>query len=133
MDDPQFPICAVEFYFLANLWHKHLGHLNHHSIWLLGKQQFERNEPFLLESKSICSSCMEGKKSCERIIKIVEHHATCPLALVHTYICGMIHPTFLGGVHYFISFTNDFSCFTWLYFLKQKSKTLQAFKNSCAK
>jgi histone deacetylase 1/2 len=45
----------------------------------------------------------------------------------------MIHLASLGGVHYFISFIDDFSHFTWLYFLKQKSKALQAFKNFCAK
>jgi histone deacetylase 1/2 len=45
----------------------------------------------------------------------------------------MIRFASLGGVHYFISFIDNFSHFTWLYFLKQKSKTLQAFKNFCAK
>ncbi len=87
----------------------------------------------MLESKSICPSCMEGKKSREHIVKIVEHRATRPLALVHINLCGMIHPVSLGGVHYFISFTYDFSYFTWLYILKQKSKALQLFKNFCAK
>jgi hypothetical protein len=67
---------------------------------------------------------MEGKKSCEHIIKIVEHNAVGLFALVHTNFYGMIHPTSLGGAHYFISFTNDFSCFTWLYFLKQKFENI---------
>jgi hypothetical protein len=118
MDDLQFLICVVEFYSLANLWHNRLGLLNHRSIWFLGKQQLERNEPFMLESKSICPSCMEGKKSHRHIVKIVEHRATCPLALVHTNLCGMIHHVSPCGVHYFISFTYDFNYFTWLYFLK---------------
>jgi hypothetical protein len=52
--------------------------------------------------------------------------------LVHTNLCGMIHLASLGGARYFISFTNDFSCFTWLYFLKQKFEALQAFKTFCA-
>jgi len=76
---------------------------------------------------------MEGKKSHECIIKIIEHHATSPLAFFCTNICGMIHPTFIGGAHFFISFTNDFSYFTWSYFLKQKSEILKAFNNFCAK
>jgi hypothetical protein len=45
----------------------------------------------------------------------------------------MIRFASLGGVHYFISFIDNFSHFTWLYFLKQKSEALQAFKNFCAK
>jgi hypothetical protein len=69
---------------------------------------------------------MEGKlQSREHIVKIVEHYATSPLALVHT--CGMIHFASFGGAHYFISFTDDFSRFTWLYFLKKKSEALQTF------
>jgi hypothetical protein len=67
---------------------------------------------------------MEGKKSHECIIKIVEHNAIGMLALVHTNLCGMIHLASLGGAHYFISFTNDFSRFTWLYFLKQKFESI---------
>ncbi len=39
----------------------------------------------------------------------------------------------LGGAHYLISFINDFSHFTWLYFLKPKIGTLQTFKNFFAK
>jgi hypothetical protein len=45
----------------------------------------------------------------------------------------MIHLASLGGGHYFISFTNDFSHFTWLYFLKKKFEALQTFKENCAK
>jgi hypothetical protein len=76
---------------------------------------------------------MEGKQSHECTIKIVEPCATSPLVFVHIDFCGMIHLAYLGGAHYFISFTNDFRCFTWLYFLKQKFETLQAFKKNCAK
>lgn len=77
---------------------------------------------------------MEGKlQSREHIVKIVEHYATSPLALVHINLCGMIHFASFGGAHYFISFTNDFSRFTWLYFLKQNSKAIQTIKKNCAK
>ncbi len=61
MDGPQFPICVVESSFLVDLWHKHLRHLNNHSIQFLGKQQFGHGVPFLPKSKSICPSYMEGK------------------------------------------------------------------------
>jgi len=67
------------------------------------------------------------------MVKIIGYCATTSLALIHIDLCGMIHLASLGGVHYFISFIDDFSHFTWLYFLKQKSKALQAFKNFCAK
>jgi hypothetical protein len=63
---------------------------------------------------------MEGKQSRESIIKIAERCATSSFALVHINLCGMICLISLGGAHYLISFIDDFSHFTWLYFLKQK-------------
>jgi hypothetical protein len=124
----------VESFSFAKLWHKRFEHLNNHSIQFLGKQQFGHGVPLLPESKSICPSYMEGKlQSRHHIVKIVERYATSLLALVHTNLCGMIHLAPLGGAPYFISFIDDFSCFTWLHFLKQKSETLQTFKKMCAK
>ena len=36
--------------------------------------------------------------------------------------------TSLGGASYFISFTDDFNRFTWLYFMRYKSQALDYFK-----
>ncbi len=68
-----------------------------------------------------CDSCIEGKQSRERAVKSSERRAKRPLALIHTDLCGMIRPASLGGSLYFASFTDDFSRFTWLYFLCNKS------------
>jgi hypothetical protein len=61
MDVPQFLICVVESSFLVDLWHKHLEHLNNHSIRFLGKQQLGHGVPLLPKSKSMFPSYMEGK------------------------------------------------------------------------
>jgi hypothetical protein len=72
---------------------------------------------------------MEGKQSCEHIIKIVECCTIAFIVLIYFDLCGMIHCVALGGAHYFIHFTNDFNPFTWLYILKEKFQTLKAFKS----
>jgi hypothetical protein len=54
----------------------------------------------MLKIKSICSSCMEGKHSCENIIKIVECCTTSFVVFIHFDLCGMIHCVSLGGAHY---------------------------------
>lgn len=36
--------------------------------------------------------------------------------------------TSLGGVKYFVTFINDFNKKVWIYLLKDKSKTFEAFK-----
>ncbi|GAU31928.1 hypothetical protein TSUD_271130, partial [Trifolium subterraneum] len=44
------------------------------------------------------------------------------------YICGPLNPISNGGNRYFITFTDDFSRKTWIYFLKEKSSALDTFK-----
>ena len=50
------------------------------------------------------------------------------LQLVHTDICGPMQTQSLGGSRYFITFTDDYSCYCSTYFLKSKSEALEKFK-----
>jgi hypothetical protein len=50
------------------------------------------------------------------------HHS--PLELVHTYLCGSMKTTLVGGVKYFMAFMNDNIKMVWTYFLKQKPEAL---------
>ena len=56
------------------------------------------------------------------------YRARAPLELVHTDICGPMQTPSLGGSIYFLTFIDDFSRKTWIYFLKQKSETFEKFK-----
>src|SRR5438270_4058852 len=40
-----------------------------------------------------------------------------------------MHTTSIGGNRYFLTFIDDYSRKTWIYFLKQKSKVFSCFKN----
>ena len=51
------------------------------------------------------------------------------LHLVHSDICGPLTPRSLGSNNYFITFTDDFSRVSRVYFLKEKSQALDAFKD----
>ena len=51
-----------------------------------------------------------------------------PLDLIHTDVCGLIRPNFLGKSNYFLLFIDDFSRKPWAYFLKQKSEVFEVFK-----
>ena len=56
--------------------------------------------------------------------------ATERLGLIHTDLGGPVTPTSAGGARYWLTFTNDFTCIAWIYFLKVKGKAsakLQAF------
>lgn len=55
--------------------------------------------------------------------------ATSPLALLHTDLCGPLAIASLSGSRYILTITDDFSRYTWLYFLTNKSDTLSKFKS----
>lgn len=54
-------------------------------------------------------------------------HAKEPLELVHNDVWGPAPIMSSSGFKYYVHFVDDFSRFTWIYPLKQKSETVQAF------
>ena len=51
-----------------------------------------------------------------------------PLELVHSDICCINKPS-LVGVRYVLTFIDDLSYYTWVYFLKNKSHVFEIFKD----
>lgn len=76
-----------------------------------------------------CESCVLAKQSRLPFPSGESWRARTPLQLVHTDICGPLDPISNGGNKYFITFTDDFSRKTWVYFLKEKAAALMIFKN----
>ena len=61
--------------------------------------------------------------------KQAETRASKPLALIHTDICGpQTTPSFSGAL-YMLVLVDDFSRYTWVYFLKLKSECLSIFRD----
>ena len=50
------------------------------------------------------------------------------LGLVHTDVCGPMSTQAWGGYVYFITFTDDRSCFGYVYLMRHKSETFEKFK-----
>ena len=50
------------------------------------------------------------------------------LELVHSDVFGLVKVSSLGKSMYYVSFIDDFSRNTWIYFLKMKSKVFDRFK-----
>ncbi|KAH9725543.1 Integrase catalytic domain-containing protein [Citrus sinensis] len=54
--------------------------------------------------------------------------ATIPLELVHTDVCGPINIQARGGYEYFITFTDNYSRYDYVYLMHHKSEVLEKFK-----
>ena len=50
------------------------------------------------------------------------------LEIVHPDVCGPMSYSSLRMCVYYVSFIDDFSCNTWIYFLKGKSEVFSKFK-----
>ena len=53
---------------------------------------------------------------------------TVPLELVHTNVCGPINVQARSGYEYFITFTDDYSRYDYVYLIRHKSEALEKFK-----
>ena len=101
------------------LWHLRLGHINQNRIQRMIKDGILG--PLENESLPLCESCLEGKMT-KRPFSAKGVRATVPLDLVHTDVYGPINVQVRGGYKYFITFTNDYSRYVYVYLMPHKSE-----------
>ncbi|KAI5319090.1 hypothetical protein L3X38_038798 [Prunus dulcis] len=107
------------------LWHKRLGHVSKERMNLLSKESIlpPLNHH---EQDKICIECAKGKltnlrkKGAIRSEKLLE--------IIHTDICGPFPADTHDGFRYFITLTDDFSRYGYVYLITEKSKALEMFK-----
>ena len=75
----------------------------------------------------MCESCLEGKMT-KRPFKAKGYRATKPLELVHTDVCLLMRVQARGGYEYFVTFTDDYSRYGFVYLMCQKSETFDKFQ-----
>ena len=75
----------------------------------------------------ICKGCILGKHPNHKFDRGKEIQASEILGLIHTDINGPIPITYLNGSRYVLTFIDDFSRYTWAFFIKKKSEVLEKF------
>ncbi|KAH9705191.1 hypothetical protein KPL70_011781 [Citrus sinensis] len=110
-----------------------------------GKKKAGKKRPSTKQDgkpKGKCFKCGQKghwKKDCPKIVKsegkmtkrpfsATAVRATVPLELVHIDICGPINVQARGGYEYFITFTDDYSRYGYVYLMRHKSEALEKFK-----
>ena len=84
--------------------------------------------PLIEKRERICEGFIFGKQQKESFPLGKSYRARDQLEIVHSDICGSMQTTSIGGNTYFLTFNEDFSRKTWIYFLKHKSDTLGSFQ-----
>ncbi|GJZ20300.1 retrotransposon protein, putative, ty1-copia subclass [Tanacetum coccineum] len=109
----------------ALLWHCCLGYINKKCIEKLQHDGHLNSTD--IKSFEKCVSCMSGKMARKPYSHQVER-AKDLLGLIHTDVCGpfMIMPR--QGASYFITFTDDFIRYGYVYLLKHKHEVFETFK-----
>jgi len=67
-------------------------------------------------------------RQCRVAFSTSQHKTKGLLDLIHTDMWGPSLVASIGGIRYYVTFIDDFSRKIWVYFLKQKSKVFQKFK-----
>ena len=82
---------------------------------------------FDFESFDTCESCLLGKMTKAPFAGQSERTSDL-LGLVHTDVCGPMSSTARCGFQYFITFTDDFSRYGYVYLMRNKSESFERFK-----
>ncbi|GJU16047.1 putative ribonuclease H-like domain-containing protein [Tanacetum coccineum] len=108
----------------SKLWHRRLGHLNFKTMNKLVKGNLVRGLPSkLFENDQTCVACQKGKQHRASYKSKTENSISLPLHLLHMDLFG---PTFVKSLikkMYCLVVTDDYSRFTWVFFLATKDET----------
>ena len=103
--------------------------MNTHGLTRLVNAEFVRGVPDLENQTDIvCGACCQGKQIKIQHKQITEIHSKRILELVHMDLMGPITPESIAGKRYIFVLVDDFSRYTWVDFLRNKSDALQSFR-----
>ncbi|GJZ43613.1 retrotransposon protein, putative, ty1-copia subclass [Tanacetum coccineum] len=109
----------------ALLWHYHLGYISKKCIEKLQHDGLLNSTDLRAFEK--CVSCMSGKMARKPYTHQAER-AKDLLGLIHTGVCGPFKIMSRQGASYFITFTNDFSRYGYVYLFLHKHEVFETFK-----
>jgi transposase InsO family protein len=121
--------CLIAKTNMGWLWHRRLAHVGMKNLHKLLKGEHILGITNIhFEKDMICSACQAGKQ-------VGSHHphknimtTDRPLELLHMDLFGPIVYISIGGSKYSLVILDDYSCFTWVFFLQEKSQTQETLK-----
>ncbi|GJR21826.1 putative ribonuclease H-like domain-containing protein [Tanacetum coccineum] len=114
----------------SNLWHRRLGHVNFKNLNRLVKGNLVRGLPTkLFQNDHTCVACQKGKQhkaSCKpKLVSSISQ----TLQLLHMDLFGPTSVRSINHKTYCLVITDDFSRFSWTFFLRTKDETSAILKD----
>ena len=119
-----FTTCTIS---PCELWHRILAHVNYKALPIVRKVVIGLPE-IQINNEGVCKVFAQGKNnknpfpSSNSIEKGI-------LETIHSDGYGTMSTTSLRGYVYYVSFIDDYSHNTWIYFLKRKDEVFENFKD----
>jgi hypothetical protein len=97
------------------MWHCRFGHISENHVKKLHSDGLLTSCDF--ESYETCEACLLSKMTKAPFMDLLER-ALDLLELINTDVCGPMSTTARGGFQYFITFTDDFVRYGYVYLMK---------------
>ena len=118
------PMSILKIYGISDL-----ANLSTRNLRLLRDEKLVKGLDFQSAKESaFCEGCAQGKQKKTPFPKEQATRATEILEIVHSDVCGPMQENSLGGNRYFVTFIDDKSRYTAVYFMKTKDQVLEKFK-----
>ncbi|GKB53512.1 putative ribonuclease H-like domain-containing protein [Tanacetum coccineum] len=108
----------------SNLWHKRLGHINYKTMNKLVRGNPVRGLPSkIFENDHSCVACQKGKQHKASYKAKLVNSISKPIHMLHMDLFGLTNVKSLMKKSYCLVVTDDFSRFSWEFFLATKDET----------
>nr|GFB08953.1 integrase, catalytic region, zinc finger, CCHC-type, peptidase aspartic, catalytic [Tanacetum cinerariifolium] len=105
------------------LWHQRLSHLNFDTINDLARNDLVSGLPkFKYHKEHLCPSYEQGKSKRASHPPNPVPNSRQRLHLLHMDLCGPMRIASINGKRYILVIVDDYSRYTWVYFLRSKDK-----------
>nr|GFA48881.1 hypothetical protein [Tanacetum cinerariifolium] len=112
------------------LWHRRLGHINFKNIHKLVKDNLVRGLPSKrFENDQTCVACLKRKKHKVSFKSKLQNSISQLLFMLHMDLFGPTSVSSIMHKKYCLVITDDFSKFTWVFFLATKDETSRILKS----
>src|SRR6266487_3664106 len=112
------------------IWHHQLDHLNIDDVKDIQRVtlgvRFHKPTEAKQKPEPVCQACTQEKQVKKWISRKQRPQSKKSFDLIHSDICDLF-PIFKDKCHYFIIFTDDFTCYVWVKAISIKDEVINAF------